>query len=273
MSGFFGQSGPAGVSLGLNFSGTTASTDVTSGTTANTLGSWVSLGTSPPWPTNKLTLVLRTESTSNYGQALFNIGIGASGSQVVVIPNITMSMVGQYHTTLGGYTFPLFLLPNTEVWIQSQDSVGGSIFGANVEVEFDDGWPSKGMGIVTVGADTSTSSGTIITSGASTNTLYTVSLFTTPAQPFRGGLFVASTTSSSGDYFSMYWRIVTSTGSIPLTPYKRFIYNGGLDSTGLMGSAHLSGKRIPPSTALDFQYQFVTNGSAFPINVALYGFA
>ena len=267
----FGQSGPAGVSLGLNFSGATASTDVTSGTTANTLGSWVSLGTSPAWPTNKLTLVLRTESTSNYGQALFNIGIGASGSQVVVISNVTMSMVGQYHTTLGGYTFPLFLPPNTEVWIQSQDSVGGTTFGASVEVEFDEGWPATGMEITTVGADTATSSGTIITSGASTNTLYTVSLFTTPAQPLRGGLFVASTFNSA-DYFSMLWRIVTSTGSVPLTPYKRFIYNGGLDSTGLMGSAHLSGKRIPPSTALDFQYQFGTNGSAFPINVALYGF-
>lgn len=102
MSGFFGQSGPAGVSLGLNLSGTTASTYVTSGSTANTLGSWVSLGTSPAWSTNQLTLVLRTESTNNYGQVLFNIGIGASGSQIVVIPNITVSMTGQYRTSLGG---------------------------------------------------------------------------------------------------------------------------------------------------------------------------
>ncbi len=273
MSGFFGQSGPAGVSLGLNLSGTTASTYVTSGSTANTLGSWVSLGTSPAWSTNQLTLVLRTESTNNYGQVLFNIGIGASGSQIVVIPNITVSMTGQYRTSLGGYTFPLFLPPNTEVWIQSQDSVGGTVFGANIEVKFDEEWPATGMGITPVGIDTATSSGTIITSGASTNTLYTVSLFTTPAQPFRGGLFVASTTASSGDYFSLYWRIITSTGSIPLTPYKRAIYNGGLDSTQLMGSSHLTGKRIPPGMALDFQYQFATNGSAFPINVALYGYA
>lgn len=263
----FGSSRPAGTSLGLNLSGTTSGTDVTASTTVNTMGAWVSLGTSPAYPVNKLTLLQRQVTNNNYGTALINIGFGASGSQVVIIPNIAISLVGISHTTLSGVSFPCPLPPGTEVWAQVQATVASTVLSITAELDYDSEWEPSGL-VVPIGIDTSTSSGTIISSG-SNNALTTTALFTTPAQPFRGFVTLC-TTQATGYWLTLFWRIVTS-GGVPLTPYKRLIYNGGSDSTQLMGSFHLSPLLLPPSTALSLQYQSESDGTGLPINVALYG--
>lgn len=259
---------PAGVALGLGMSGTTSGTAVTSSSTANTLGSWVSLGTSPPYPMNCFRFFQRQNSTNNLGTCLFNIGFGASGSQVVMVPNLTASMVGISHSS-AQFEIPLFIPPSTEIWVQSQDSVGGTTFGVGAELDFRTDWPLQAGMITPLGIVTTTSSGTLIASGASYNTLYTNSLFTTPARRFGRFLAVLST-QSSGSYATVIWRFQTS-GGVPLMPYKHFPYNGGYDSTQLMGSHHLSSVPIPPSTAIELQYQYVADSTSFNFNCALYG--
>ena len=250
-------------------SGATGGTTVTSSSTPNTMGAWVSLGTSPAYGLNCLRLTQRQNTTNNYGTCLFNIGFGASGSQVVVVPSLTASLTGISHTT-ASFEVPLFIPPNTEIWVQVQDSVGGTTYGIQGELDFRADWPMSPGGVTPLGIVSTTSSGTLIAAGASYNTIYTASLFTTPARAFRRFLAVL-TTQSTGYYATVAWRFQTS-GGVPLMPYKHFPYNGGSDSTQLMGSHHLSNVLIPASTAIDLQYQYVANSTSFNFNCALYGF-
>lgn len=103
------------------------SINVTSSATANAFGAWVSFGVLP-YSIDEIYIYMET----NYN-ALINIGIGASGSQQIIIPQIaqqTDTASGGYGFSPGFFRFRRKLPAGTEVWAQyacSSASNGGRI--------------------------------------------------------------------------------------------------------------------------------------------------
>lgn len=100
------------------------SVTVTASSTANVLGSWVSFGTLSS-PSDHLQILFDSTLENTNFSALCNIGIGPSGSQTVLIPNIPTWYL---NTLAGGYPqnnidFDIPLLPaGTEIWGNLQSS-------------------------------------------------------------------------------------------------------------------------------------------------------
>jgi hypothetical protein len=98
----------------------TAQTIITAGSSANTMGSWTQIspnqgtgGILHPWHGF---YILGGVGTAGVDY-LFNIGIGASGSQQIIIPNVSMTaiyMIGPYYS----YELPA----GTNIWAQCQCS-------------------------------------------------------------------------------------------------------------------------------------------------------
>jgi len=189
--------------LGQGFRGTTPITLVTSSYagvtpeyvvmtnsgTANTFGAWVQLGTLPPYKTNRLVLSGRPYSNNSGLTGLINIGIGPSGSQTILIPNLVCNANGTYNAGPTNYTLPVKLPPNMDVWANYAQNtttsgynfeIGGYIYDEPEGMETD---------LIVPFVDASNSSGIIITLPESSGSWGPVTLVSSTSQNFRGYLF------------------------------------------------------------------------------------
>lgn len=101
-------------------SGVPELTVVTASGTANTFGSWVSLGTTPAYACNRLRIIGRSYNAAVGAiPALINLALGPSSTSLTPwISNIAVNSSGQYDSIPMGTEFPLFIPPNQQVWAQ-----------------------------------------------------------------------------------------------------------------------------------------------------------
>jgi hypothetical protein len=162
------------VSIGASYAAyNPIGTVLTPGGTAGTKGAWAQIGSATTSDAALLVVKLSVGFvTSSAKVATFDIGIGASGSQVVLINNVVLSGYGSYSADLKVLPIPLQLPSGTAIWARcSVDSVatGGSYESASVST-FDAGQTNllAFQAIDTIGFVAGTSGGTAVsgTSGS-----------------------------------------------------------------------------------------------------------
>lgn len=117
--------------LGVNTTGTVVGATITPSTTANTKGSWITVGTTTQ-ACNALTIFIRSTSSANV-EYLIDIGEGATPN--VVVPNIGFSVpspAGANEDVLE-ITIPASVATSTAIKARSQSS-GGTASGPHVSV-------------------------------------------------------------------------------------------------------------------------------------------
>lgn len=150
---------------------TVSSLTVTSGGSAHTKGAWTEIVASTSADVASITV----NSTAPVGQngidtrCLVDIGIGGSGSETVIIPNIA---VGNKSSSTAGWLFPVFIPKGTRVAFRSQHAVASTAntfrfrLGRSATPQSTKPAPY----CVNMGANTSTSSGVVVSWGGSTHT-------------------------------------------------------------------------------------------------------
>lgn len=141
---------------------------VTSNAAANTKGSYTEVVASAPFTANGMFIEFVAVSLS--AQALFDVAIGGSGSEVVVIPDLIASGLGG-SSVRGAFTvfFPLAVSSGSRIAIRSQDSTGGGQSRVAVTLVAAGDTPGCST-FVAYGADTATSLGALIDPGGSADT-------------------------------------------------------------------------------------------------------
>ena len=136
---------------------------VTSSATANAFGAWVSFGTLS-YAIDEIYIYMET----NYN-TLLNIGVGASGSQEIIIPQIAQQIdPNLYGYPPGFFRFRRRLPAGTEVWAQTSCSTASSSGRISLGVGFSD---APGFSSITpLGIDLANSFLVAETSGATAGT-------------------------------------------------------------------------------------------------------
>ncbi len=155
-------------------------TTVTASGTAHTKGSWVELDASTSQDTYLLGVSLYdTFVSSTITGVLVDIGVGGSGSEVVLISNILAGWQPSSTMSSAGFTtptvqFPIYVPSGTRISARCQAlivsdtvSVGVRLLGGANSFTFD---RARGGNVVTYGADTGNSRGTQITAPGSNHT-------------------------------------------------------------------------------------------------------
>lgn len=141
------------------------SVTVTASSTANVLGSWVSFGT-PSSPFDHLQIIIDSTLQATEYSSLLNIGIGPSGSQVVLVPNIP----GWNIEANNGYPqlnidLDISLLPaGTEIWANLQSSYAS--YAPRISLGVQQTGHGRKAPYQSLGAVTSSSGGTGFSMGA-----------------------------------------------------------------------------------------------------------
>lgn len=142
-------------------------TSVAAGSPANSLGSWVQLVAAGSNPGGVLILFVEN-TTSSQRSVMLNIGIGPSGSQVIVVPQLYCAM-GPY--ALAQAVLPIYIPPGVALWVQSQGVVAASAVYVTASLVMPGFMPSTPFQRVTAyGASSLTSQGITVDPGGTVNT-------------------------------------------------------------------------------------------------------
>ena len=136
---------------------------VTSSATANAFGAWASFGTLP-YAVDEIYIYMET----NYS-ALVNIGVGASGSQEIIVPQLAQQTdTATYGYSPGFFRYRRKLPAGTEVWAQYSCSSASNSGRVSLGVGFSG---SPGFSTITpLGIDLASSFLVAETSGATAGT-------------------------------------------------------------------------------------------------------
>lgn len=146
----------------------TAASYVATNAVAHTKGAWGEVIASTGKNASGLLVIVGGGTT---GEFLYDIGIGASGSEKVLLANLYFGMAhsSQYRNFMS-FFLPIFIPAGSRISVRGQSSVGGTSKGF-VFVLVSSGWESQGLNkIETLGANTVDSGGTSIDPGGSANT-------------------------------------------------------------------------------------------------------
>lgn len=164
-----GRGGQAGTSG--NTATTAVLTTVTSSATVNTMGSWVTLIASTPFAADTLTVANMSQTflSGSDTSMLMDIGVGASGSEVVVVAGIPM---GGHPAGPRTMPIPLRIASGVRIAARSQSVVASENCFPGLTLSAATGWfPSGGGAVVdSYGVSSSISGGTAIADIGSTNT-------------------------------------------------------------------------------------------------------
>jgi len=100
------------------FSGINEYTLMNASGTANTFGPWTQIGTLPPYKTNRLLLTGRPDNNNTSQSGLINIGVGPSGSQQILIPNLLVNAITGFGGPPLNPMFPIKMPPGEDIWAQ-----------------------------------------------------------------------------------------------------------------------------------------------------------
>jgi hypothetical protein len=156
-------------------------TQVTASSTANTKGSWTQVIASTPSDTSWITIMLGNNSVSSKSGAI-DIGIGATGSEVVVVQNLII--IESYEPC--SISLPLQIPTGAKVSIRAQAAGGADIFSVTM-ILFDGSFvQSEGIaGVDAIGFNTATTLGMVCTPGNNTYSSYAQLILST-ARDYAG---------------------------------------------------------------------------------------
>jgi hypothetical protein len=139
---------PGGLPIGLQWPGginygaaAAGGTTATPGTTAGTKGAWVQLTAATTVDASWLLVCLA--QASNTGNIFFDIGVGASGSELVLIPNLYCG--GEGYAT-ADYLIPCPIKAGSRIAIRCSSTVASDLAAECYLSTFGDAFPSAGFG-------------------------------------------------------------------------------------------------------------------------------
>lgn len=154
------------VNTGGAVSGSSTGTTVSGSASADTKGSWVEFFDSLPFDCHRLLI----DMPATVASSLIDIGIGGSGSEVVIVDNIQCSRSGTTNFTHNTVLLPLFIPAGTRVAVRAQHTVGGSDSFLCLYAQGGGYGMRRGYGRAqTYGANTGDSGGVSVDSAGTTN--------------------------------------------------------------------------------------------------------
>lgn len=237
-----------------------------SSTTANAFGTWAEIGKTPPWPTKRLFLFGRSFDSALTIAALINIGIGPTGSQRIILSDLSVNLASTYRSgVLNGY-IPVKIPSNQILWAQmATNSTTRSDFELGALLDPLAWGPS--FSLVTSYVDVANSSGNIVT-GASTSGAYT-SITIPSFGPHKAYFFLVA---PNGNVNYQSYSVEISIGSTILFPETVVLISNGpqeLTTPILWGPFDCSGLGGSNTLTISGHY---TNGTAGDsIQIGLYG--
>lgn len=188
------RSGTTVLAGGVN-TGSSGGTLVSSSASTNTKGSWVEFFSSTTYEANGLYVFLR--GSTNSVDILYDIGIGGSGSEQVIIPNLCFSM--QAIRVSAGVYIPLRIPKGSRVSVRCQATTGSS--GPLITLYLIGGGLKDAEGFsqaVNMGANTADSGGTSVDPGGTANTKGSYSQITAATTIEIGWLVICITNQNNG---------------------------------------------------------------------------
>lgn len=159
---------------GTDVLGTVAGVSLST-TTANTKGAWTQVISSTTYDSSVITIIADGTLGSNVGNNMcVDIGIGASGSELAIIQNLTVQCyngVNTYTPQMAAYQFPFGFPAGTRIAARGQSSGTTDVVGAHVSL-FDSGFNQVDIASIvdTYGFQTGSTIGTQVDPGATANT-------------------------------------------------------------------------------------------------------
>lgn len=163
----------------------------TSSASANTKGDWLEVFSSSPFDANGLNISIGY-ATEGYS-FLLDIGIGAAGSEVVIISNILYEVTGLGTRFLNNDIFFPISIPNgSRVSIRIQSTGGSKVMSVGLSL-FSGGWNKQACSLVTTyGAATADSGGTSVDPGGTAHTEGAYTEITAATTNITRGFILAS---------------------------------------------------------------------------------
>lgn len=239
--------------LGALPSGTT----VTSGATAHTKGPWTQIAAATSF--DAAAILLQIDLQYQDTLYLIDIGIGGSGSEQVIIPNLMMSQSAPVFNAL---VIPINIPAGSRIAARSQDNFGSSTSYVAVTL-LAGGWanPTPLNTVTAYGPNTATSNGVIADAGATANTKgvwaqITASTTSAIKALMLSGSRAAPGTAITNTYDQLVDIGVGGAGSeqiiLPNLRFNASVMTGGVVTPYTAGSATLTGlgtlfpRWIPP---------------------------
>jgi hypothetical protein len=144
-------------------------TSVTAGTPAHTKGSWTQLVASCPFNANGFFLSFSGGNTNTH-DILVDVGVGASGSEQVILSNFLNSLSG-FISAKHSIFIPLPIKEGERIAVRFQSSTASATCAIGLQLVAGDFYSQLGLGrATTYGANTADSGGTEIDPGGAANT-------------------------------------------------------------------------------------------------------
>lgn len=221
-------------------------TTVTSSATAHTKGSWTQLDASTSFDASLLILDIAVQFQDTL--YLFDVGIGASGSEQVLFPNLLVSQSTAVTTEV---FLPVAIPAGSRIAVRSQDNFGSStsyVTGQLIAGGFANNPPYQT--VTAYGVSTAASTGTTVDSGGTANTKgswtqIVASTTTTMKAMIVSAIRNTPGTAMAADYSQLVDIGVGSAGSeqtlISNMRYLASTQTGGVTTPYTAGSGTLSG--------------------------------
>ena len=228
-------------------------TQVTSSATAHTKGAWVQLDAATGFDASLLLLDIAVQFQDTL--YLFDIGIGASGSEQVLIPNL---LVSQSTAVIPRLSIPISIPAGSRIAVRSQDNFGSSTsFVSGMIIA--GGWAGQSPfnTVNAYGPNTATSNGVIADAGATANTKGAWAQITASTASAMKAIMVSGIrgvpgTAMTADFANLVDIGVGASGSeqvlIPNIVFQASITTGGATGSPLVlsGLGTLFPRFIPP---------------------------
>lgn len=180
-------------------------TVVTSGSTANTKGSWASIGTTlydACWL--RLQRSYSSNTSGSFSVAM-DLGVGSSGNQFVLVPDLMIATGGQFQAAYSQLSLPLSIPAGTNLWIRSQSNLASNADRASLSLQLYDGGftqPEGYCGVDAIGFVSAAPTATVTTPIASPGVVSWTShgLVAGQSVSFSGGTLPTGITSGT-NYF------------------------------------------------------------------------
>lgn len=145
---------------------TSRGTTVTASSTANTKGSWAQLVAATTYDASGLVVFINKLASSDF---LVDIGIGASGSERIIVPDLVAGYYTRYQAAV--YYVPISIPAGVRIAARCQSISGGATLSVLVSLLSQGFLPSSSLGRVTAyGANTADSGGTSVDPGGVAHT-------------------------------------------------------------------------------------------------------
>jgi hypothetical protein len=251
-------------------------TQVTGGGTANTKGSWTQIAAATSADIHFLSAFIDVQDAFGSSAAqpfLVDIGIGAAGSEIALIPNLLWSNPGQGGRQMVSVALPIFIPAGTRISARCQSNAAFQNW-VYVSVTGYDAAFTEGRsycGVDALNANAATSSGTQL-SGTTANTFGAWTQIVASAAKEYAGLFMLwDDSTQNGNQISFVYDVGIGASGSEIAVLPKLRISGGSLGAGACGVFHPI--RIPSGSRLAARYEGNAGGgnpSPAP-SVAVYG--